>query len=547
MVDAVVADPSDPAVAAPVGSRRLFSPRRDARNPGVAEASDGHELQHRRLRQSDSRPWGYAATAVGGRYAGNVSDDMYPGPEPPRFDAGLNLLHRSWADLLPDILCAVAGRLARAEDRARMRAVCSAWLAAARLHRQPPPLPLLVLHDFNVSSFCSDGAMTGIRRIPLPLDGVGEGDVRCVGSFEGWLVGVQPYEGLYSGDGPCFLMKAFSRDVNVIHLPPPSPEPDSNSVAALSNSADAYSRYFAFAFVNGSNSFNAYIRSLTNSADAYIRYLPVINGSGEMQCVVHGPQCAMSFHKVVLSSSPDSTSKCVVAALSTMHEPMLALWTPGMSSWCVCFDGCITMYSDIAFYQGKLYMFNKLASQFQLFSIEISEDGDRGLMVSCVESCVTEELPQIDGTRIRWWKIAEWNGKLLLILTYLLGPECWQNIREVSVLEVDLSANPVSFTKINSLNGDCIFVSPCSSGTFHVCQYDGVEDDLVYFIDGVEDDFAYFNDGEFLSDENAAPAFVKFVYNMRDGTVAPFAAGILEYLQVPKGRPMNPTWLFPSE
>jgi len=35
---------------------------------------------------------------------------------------------------------------------------------------------------------------------------------------------------------------------------------------------------------------------------------------------------------------------------------------------------------------------------------------------------------------------------------------------------------------------------------------------------------------------------------MRDGTVAPFAAGILEeYLQVPKGRPLNPTWLFPSE
>jgi len=70
-----------------------------------------------------------------------------------------------------------------------------------------------------------------------------------------------------------------------------------------------------------------------------------------------------------------------------------------------------------------------------------------------------------------------------------------------------------------------------------VCQYDGVEDDLVYFIDG-----------RFSSHDNDAPIFVKFVYNMRDGTVAPFAAGILEeYLQVPNGRPMNPTWLFPSE
>ena len=70
-----------------------------------------------------------------------------------------------------------------------------------------------------------------------------------------------------------------------------------------------------------------------------------------------------------------------------------------------------------------------------------------------------------------------------------------------------------------------------------MCQYDGVEDDLVYFIDG-----------RFSSHDNDAPIFVKFVYNMRDGTVAPFAAGILEeYLQVPKGRPLNPTWLFPSE
>jgi hypothetical protein len=222
-----------------------------------------------------------------------------------------------------------------------------------------------------------------------------------------------------------------------------------------------------------------------------------------------------------------------------MDIPMLALWTPGMSSWCVCLGGCIAGSRDIAFYQGKLYMFNKLA--FELFSIEISEDDDRGLMVSRVESRVTEELPEIDGTCIRrWkWKIAEWHGKLLLILTYFGGFECLENIREVRVLEVDLSANPVRFTEINSLNGDCIFISPCSSRSFRVCQYDGVEEDLIYFIDG-----------QFSAYDNCTPVFVKFVYNMRDGTVAPFAAGVLEeFLQVPNGRPMNPTstWLFPSE
>ena len=119
-------------------------------------------------------------------------------------------------------------------------------------------------------------------------------------------------------------MKAFSRDV--IHLPPPSPEPDSNSVAALSNSADGHSR--CFAVTNGSNSFAAYIRSLTNSVDACKRSLslPVINGSGQMLCIVHSPQCAMSFHKVVLSSSPDSSSMCVVAAPSTMNACAMDAW-----------------------------------------------------------------------------------------------------------------------------------------------------------------------------------------------------------------------------
>ena len=80
-----------------------------------------------------------------------------------------------------------------------------------------------------------------------------------------------------------------------------------------------------------------------------------------------------------------------------------------MSSWCVCLGGCISGSAILlsSFYQGKLYMFSKLA--FELFSIEISEDGDRGLMVSRVERCVTEELPKIRGTCIRRWKIAEWH------------------------------------------------------------------------------------------------------------------------------------------
>ncbi|TVU00379.1 hypothetical protein EJB05_54200, partial [Eragrostis curvula] len=418
--------------------------------------------------------------------------------EVPTFNAESEPQHRSWADLLPDILGVVLGRLPRVEDRARMRSVCHSWHAASRLHRRPPPpppLPLLVLSNFLFSSFGADGALTGTRRVPLPAGELASGDVRCVGSFEGWLVAaqLQPNANCLSGDIGCFLMNFFSWEI--IHLPPPPPD--------------------------------------TPLAEACSRSLPVINGSGAVDCTVHA-KCLMSFHKVILSSSPDSASSCVVAAFSFhMLTPKLALWRPGMTSWCVCDGSCITAFSDIAFYQGKLYMFSML--DLDIFSFEISED-DSGLIVSRIEHCVMEKLPKPNGTYIRRSKIVEWHGKLLLVVPFFTGAECWQNIRKIGVFEVDLSPNPARFIEINSLDGDCIFISPCSSKPFCVSQYDGGEDDLLYFIDSC------------IFPRRNAPHYDKFVYSMKDGTVVPFAAAISEKnLQVPDGRPMYPTWLFPSE
>ena len=104
---------------------------------------------------------------------------------------------------------------------------------------------------------------------------------------------------------------------------------------------------------------------------------------------------------------------------------------------------------------------------------------------------------------------------------------------------MDLSTNHFRLSEINSLDGDCIFISPCSSNSFRVCQYDGVEDDLIYFIDG--------GAGGLFPAKNGPP-FHRFVYNMRDGTMAPFATEIPEgKLQALDGSLMNPTWLFPSE
>ena len=188
------------------------------------------------------------------------STECPPAPERPRPSEGREPEVLLWADILGLVL----GRLPRVDDRARLPSVCRAWRAAARVHGRPP-LPLLVLSDFSFSAFCADGAMTGVRRIPLPRSWEMAAGVRCVGSFDGWLVGVQLNKGRYFGDGRCFLMNAFCQDV--VRLPPPS--------------------------------------ITTHPVDVYSKYLPIANGSGAVQCMVNGAQYqyVMSFWKVVLSSS----------------------------------------------------------------------------------------------------------------------------------------------------------------------------------------------------------------------------------------------------
>ncbi|KAG2563004.1 hypothetical protein PVAP13_8KG307700 [Panicum virgatum] len=262
------------------------------------------------------------------------------------------------------------------------------------------------------------------------------------------------------------------------------------------------------------------------SGDAYSRSLPVINGSGVVNCAVNTAQCVMSFCKVVLSSSPGSGSKCVVVAMSAIKsEAKLALWRSGMKSWCICDGGCITGFVDIIFCQEKLYMLSFNESNVNLFAFEISDDDDC-LMVSSVE-CREIERPVVIGGYCETWSIVEWRGKILMLVAYTHDAELWQQITDVRVFEADLSTNPVRIIEIESLDGDCICLSPCSSKSFRSCDYDGVEGDLIYCI---------------YPDKNV------FVYNMKDGTTAPVAADIPEYkFWAPDGRLMNPTWLFPPE
>ena len=179
-----------------------------------------------------------------------------------------------------------------------------------------------------------------------------------------------------------------------------------------------------------------------------------------------------------------------------------------------------------------------------LFSLELSssssssDDDSGGLIVVSRIDRREIEWPEVTDGYHQNWSMVEWRGKLLIVATYTsdIDAEVWQRIVEVRVFEASLSTDPVRFTETKSLDGDCVFISPCNSKAFRSCQCDGVEDDRIYFIDGY-----------LPPDKNARP-FDKFVYSMKDGTMAPFAVDIPEdKLQAPDGRLMHPTWLFPPE
>ena len=216
--------------------------------------------------------------------AGEVFDQRPP--KRPGLDGGRELLPEvaPWADIQPEMLCLILRLLPCLADRTRVRSVYHHWRAIACGHGMAPPLPLLMLPKFRFSGLSSDGALTPVRRLPLPEEFLAD-DVRWVGSFQGWLVGVQPSKSCKVVDGKCFLLKAFSRDA--VHLPP-------------------------------LHAFNFFIYS------CYTRTLPVINGSSVLDCVICPQEYTMSFRNVVLSASPDSRSNCIVAATSRRDKLALS-------------------------------------------------------------------------------------------------------------------------------------------------------------------------------------------------------------------------------
>jgi hypothetical protein len=292
-------------------------------------------------------------------------------------------------------------------------------------------------------------------------------------SFDGWLVGVTPNkdrsdEYFRGCDGECFLVNAFSS--KVIRLP---------QLCNWHFDDSSYSK----------------------------KTLGVVNSLYGVH-VRANYVYTMSLRQVVLSASPDSGTKYIVAALSNHKgSQVLALWQPGMMLWHVCSGVDIDGPIDLTFYQGKLYVL--LRNMKCLFTCELEDD--HGFMVSRIELSLTE----LHFDHLIWeggaicCNMVVWRGELLLIIRHYDGYVTIQDPLRVVVFALDVSTNPYGLTEIHSFDGDCIFVGSGGCKSFPASLQDGVEGDLIYF---VPDDWQPYD---------------RFVYSMRDGRMKPFAAKLL--------------------
>ena len=382
--------------------------------------------------------------------------------------AGDALLRGPWNDLPGDLLGLVLGHIPCAAGRARVRSVCSSWRNAAAIQRPPRPLPMLVFSRFGFVSFSSFSPVMVIAdaeftRIPLHEDE----SLRWVGSFDEWLVGTRPGSVCKDAHSHCFLVNAFSRET--IQLPRPS----------------------AFRL-----------------SHCICKTLPIVNTTGSGDIIIQEHEYSVCFRKVVLSGSPSSGSMCTVAAIS---QCILALWHPGMTSWCVCRSFWFDDSADIAFYQGRIYMAMVSTYFPHILSIMFFqlEEVDGRVMVSYVERCVTQTLPPVEGCAVNEFHIVEWRGKLLLIVMY--ANHVWVENRKIGIYALDFSTNPCSLTEINNLDGDCLFISSRSSKSFPACQYDGAKGDFVYFVSSFRQQTI-----------GVHHSFDILVFNVRDATTAVF-------------------------
>ncbi|KAL6616217.1 hypothetical protein ACP70R_038487 [Stipagrostis hirtigluma subsp. patula] len=328
--------------------------------------------------------------------------------------------------------------------------------AVVELHPpQPPPPPWLLLPDFKLSSLSSDGATATGHRVPLP-----EGVIpNCIGSTcDGRVV--------CRTEQRCFLLNPLSGATT------PLPELDLDGPRKKPP--------FTWGF-----NMNLYRPSMPRKV---VFSAPPDSGGGSA-CIAAG----------ISGFGSSSGFDKLTAALRTPYETSRAtlfLCRPGAAAaaWSMTTDICLKDSSDIAFHDGKLYLFSKSPSP-RLYAFDLREDDGGALRVT--------RVAPIDGL---WWLspreerarqsvasaffyLVESRGTLLLVQRDFRE----RRTREVAVFAmVGSSTTPRrGWVRVQSLEGEMIFLSANSAVSVPSSRYGGARGDRICFSEEM-----YLNDAE---------------------------------------------------
>ncbi|CAO1944747.1 unnamed protein product [Urochloa humidicola] len=347
-----------------------------------------------------------------------------------------------WQHAPMDILGVVLHRANSLPDSARAAAVCRAWRRAVA--HQHPPLPpqlpwLLLLPDLKLCSLSSDGATAVAHRLPRPDGAV----PACVGSTHDGRV-------ILLKDQSCFLLNPLSGVTN--------PLPD--------------------LCLSGTRKWLA-LPEFGN---------PAIHLSPDL----HKPSPP---RKVVMSGSPDSGSATcsILAGISDDHDNehhgTLFLRRPGAATWSVtAVHPLWAQQSDIAFHNGKLYLFKKDIYPYLLvLDIGEDDDDDAALKVTLAKPLMAPRSvsrsgmePPVDGGAF-WFDfyLMESRGRLMLVRREFSFVE--RRTRSVAVFELDESTSRPEWATTESLGGEIIFLSATSAVSVPSSRHPGARGDRIYF------------------------------------------------------------------
>jgi hypothetical protein len=356
-----------------------------------------------------------------------------------------------WQEAQLDVLGIVVYHVNSLPDTARIGAVCRAWCrAVTNLHPPlPPQIPWLLLPDFKLCSLSSAGATAAGHRLPQP-DAGGAVPI-CMGStFDGRVILLK--------EESCFLLNPLSGATNRL--------PDLRLAGPK--------KWFpgAGTFVNAATTSNP------------IKPSPP--------------------RKVVMSCPPDSGSACIMAGISgfglscgfeplleelarpchatpATHHATLFLCRPGDATWSVTTSPRLWSKSDIVFHNGKLYLFSKNPFP-HICTCDVGEDDDGTLKVTRAELL---SGPPLRGARAgaiasgssAFFYLVESRGKLLLVQRDFRE----RRTHAVAVFAMDESRGRPEWARIESLDGEIVFLSANSSMSVPSSRYRGARGHRIYF------------------------------------------------------------------